>query len=541
MNPRKNILFIVIFLCSAFIHADEESSVFDYMDKLADEALSVVRNNIPGGGERDTAVISSGIEVNGEAVILGDLFSRKFAVRAAGSKIPGVTVLSRDYDRMLEEERGKNPSESRELPADYVITGSAFKSESRDELLIVIQLLRVDDAVVMGGFEKKIPLTEDMEDYLHRKNSRSAEGDDFENDDSYDEATVLGPDDYSEGHNLLPCGDCDWFVLSAENLPEGRDVLLTVFTTGTTDTYMELYGPDDPFNLLDESDDWNDENSMVRVSARKGQKFWVMVRGYGDDVTGFYGIKTEMEEIASDSYEPDNSMEAAGELSPDGEAVLRSLIPDDDEDWMFVQIPESADDRVLLNVETSGNTDTFLELYNSDGDFLIDNDDSGSENNAKIQYLVSPGKLYYLMAVSSEYNSTGEYGISASIQKVIHDSFEPDNSPDEASLIEPGSVRQKHSFVPADDSDWYFFTISEQHKIEIRTYGDSDTSMYLFDGSRRIISEDSLIAEDDDGGEDYNALIVEDLSPGTYYILVTQLYDDPVIGNEYSISLNPAE
>ena len=53
----------------------------------------------------------------------------------------------------------------------------------------------------------------------------------------------------------------------------------------------------------------------------------------------FYGIKTEMEEIASDSYEPDNSMEAAGELSPDGEAVLRSLIPDDDEDWMFVQIP----------------------------------------------------------------------------------------------------------------------------------------------------------------------------------------------------------
>ncbi len=304
---------------------------------------------------------------------------------------------------------------------------------------------------------------------------------------------------------------------------------------------MELYGPDDPFNLLDESDDWNDENSMVRVSARKGQKFWVMVRGYGDDVTGFYGIKTEMEEIASDSYEPDNSMEAAGELSPDGEAVLRSLIPDDDEDWMFVQIPESADDRVLLNVETSGNTDTFLELYDSDGDFLIDNDDSGSENNAKIQYLVSPGKLYYLMAVSSEYNSTGEYGISASIQKVIHDSFEPDNSPDEASLIEPGSVRQKHSFVPADDSDWYFFTISEQHKIEIRTYGDSDTSMYLFDGSRRIISEDSLIAEDDDGGEDYNALIVKDLSPGTYYILVTQLYDDPVIGNEYSISLNQAE
>ena len=52
------------------------------------------------------------------------------------------------------------------------------------------------------------------------------------------------------------------------------------------------------------------------------------------------------------------------------------------------------------------------------------------------------------MAVSNEYNSTGEYGISASIQKVIHDSFEPDNSPDEASLIEPGSVRQKHSVCP---------------------------------------------------------------------------------------------
>ncbi len=541
MNSGKNIFLIIMILCSVFIYADEGASVFDYMEELTEEALSVVRKEVSGSGERDIVLISAGIEVNGEAVALGDLFSQKFMIRAAGNKIPGITVLSRGFERILEEERGKSLSEGGKLSADYILAGSAFKSDSREELLIIIQLIKTENEMVVSGFEKKIPLTDDVKDYVRKKNTGIADGDDFENDDFYENATSLGTDEYSDGHNLLPSGDCDWYVISTDNLNDDKDFLLTVFTTGTTDTYMEIYGPEDPFNLIEECDDWDDENSMVTVSARKGDKFWVLVKGYGDDVTGSYGIKAEIEEIATDSFEPDNSMEAGVELYPDNEEILRSLMPEDDEDWMFIRIPESAGENALLNVETAGSMDTYLELYNSEGDFLLENDDSGTESNAKIQYLVSPGELYYVMVVSNEYSSTGEYRISASLRTIVQDSFEPDNFPEEAGLIEPGPVKQKHSFIPADDSDWYIFSVRQQQEIEIRTYGDSDTSMYLFDGGRKIISEKSLIAEDDDGGDDYNACIVEDLPPGTYYILVTQLYDDPVIGNEYSITVNPVE
>ena len=539
MNPgRIFLLIIIMLLCSAVIYADERTSVFDYMEELAEEALSVVENELAEEGGKDITVICSGIEVGKEAVKLGDLFSQKFTVRASMKSIAGVTVLSRGHERMIEDERGRNLSENGELSADYIIAGSAFKSESLEELLVIVQLLKVDNAMVISGFEKKIPLTEDVLNYLRRKNSGITAGDDFENDDTYEDASSLEPEEYSEGHNLLPSGDTDWYAISTDNLDEGKDVLLTVFTTGSADTYMEIYGPDDPYNLIDECDDWNGENSRVKVFARKGQKFWVMVRGYGDDVTGSYGIKTAIEEIASDSFEPDNSMEESVELSPDAEEVIRALVPDDEEDWMFIKVPESAGDRALLNVETSGKIDTYLELYNSDGEFLLDNDDSGTESNAKLQYLVSPGELYYVMAVSNEYDSTGEYRISASLQTIVQDSFEPDNFPEEAGLIELGADKQKHSFIPADDNDWYFFTIPEQRHIEIRTCGDSDTYLYLFNGDRKILSEKSLIAEDDDGGDDYNALITEVLPPGTYYILVTQMYDDPVIGNEYEITVN---
>jgi hypothetical protein len=49
----------------------------------------------------------------------------------------------------------------------------------------------------------------------------------------------------------------------------------------------------------------------------------------------------------------------------------------------------------------------------------------------------------------------------------------------------------------------------------IRTTGNPDSYLKLYD------SRENLISEDDDTGEDENAMISERLGPGTYYIEVT--------------------
>ena len=61
---------------------------------------------------------------------------------------------------------------------------------------------------------------------------------------------------------------------------------------------------------------------------------------------------------------------------------------------------------------------------------------------------------------------------------------------------------------------WYSFTIDSFGNLEMWTESAIDTMLWLF-------SEDMQeIAFDDDSGKDFNAHLIEFVTPGTYYILV---------------------
>ncbi|MDR0601431.1 MAG: hypothetical protein LBG42_03550 [Treponema sp.] len=111
--------------------------------------------------------------------------------------------------------------------------------------------------------------------------------------------------------------------------------------------------------------------------------------------------------VRRDSFEEDsadNPVEAGV-----GTWISRTLHPDD-EDW-FLFRPAAAGPYVF---ETSGNTDTFIELYDA-GDLsqITENDDGGDNYNACISFSAENGKSYLIKTKGYSSDDTGPYRFRA--------------------------------------------------------------------------------------------------------------------------------
>jgi len=186
-------------------------------------------------------------------------------------------------------------------------------------------------------------------------------------------------------------------------------------------------------------------------------------------------------------------------------------------------------------METTGNVDTFMELYNAETrQKLAEDDDGGRSGNARIRYEVQSGKRY-IARVRGFDGDTGSYGFRAWIQILVRltpDEFEPDNDSNSAKQIEIGRSQQ-HNFHNSNDVDWVKFQITRPGRYVIRTRGANtnrlDTYIELFD------SKLSPIDEDDDGGDAVDSRLSLRLENGLYYLKVECLDENP--NQPYNISI----
>jgi hypothetical protein len=77
--------------------------------------------------------------------------------------------------------------------------------------------------------------------------------------------------------------------------------------------------------------------------------------------------------------------------------------------------------------------------------------------------------------------------------------------------------------------------ITQRGTYEIRAQaadGMLDTYLVLTDKNEEVLFEN------DDADDSYDACIIADLAPGTYYINVTTLNEDPLADNNYTLSVN---
>jgi hypothetical protein len=228
--------------------------------------------------------------------------------------------------------------------------------------------------------------------------------------------------------------------------------------------------------------------------------------------------------VARDAYEPDsleNPLAVDIAANDSGPVINRTLHNGNDEDFFLL----APDKDGALTVETTGDLDTCLELYNTgSGDKLADDDDGGSSVNARIRYAVRTGNRYIVKVRGYDSSEEGNYGLRVWLVETAPDEYENDNDFDAAKAIDLGTAQQ-HTFTTGDDVDWVQFQIREAGRYTIRARGVIstwlDTSIELYDGDQ------NAIGDDDDGGEEYDSRLSRWLQAGTYYLKVICLDRNP--------------
>jgi len=162
--------------------------------------------------------------------------------------------------------------------------------------------------------------------------------------------------------------------------------LYTVETTGSLDTYLEAY--DSSYDYISYDDDGGDDyNARLEIIAEANKTYYFIMSGYDDSETGPYRIFTSFESV-NVGNNTSRSTAAALRL---GEATPVFLTAKDQSRWYVYQVPRA----VTFIIQTRGNIDTMLYLYDNQGMLIVENDDSEEgDYNAYISTRLNTGTYY---------------------------------------------------------------------------------------------------------------------------------------------------
>ena len=186
-----------------------------------------------------------------------------------------------------------------------------------------------------------------------------------------------------------------------------------------------------------------------------------------------------------------------------------------EEQWFSVRAAGAG----FVVVETEGDLDTILEAYDASHTLIGANDDGGEDYNARLEIYAEAGNIYlFKLSCYDDDDDDGEsrpYRIRASFDSIPPDA-ERNTEHTRAVSINLGEEVPVYLRSPSE-SRWYYYDISRAGTLlVVQTRGNMDTLLALFD------DRGNLIEENDDSGDDANALISERLGPGTVYIEVKE-------------------
>jgi hypothetical protein len=339
-------------------------------------------------------------------------------------------------------------------------------------------------------------------------------GDAYEPNDS---ASAAYPLNLGRFNLAFSPGDEDWFTFRV-SAPQ----MMRIQTEGSLDTKLSLYGPNSSSSEVS-SDDDGGENYNARITAYLDQvgTYYIQVTPYGSDTSGSYVLVLETITMSTDSLEPNNSRAQAGTLSISRLPLNLSLFPNGDYDWFRLDLGSfQYREGEVLSLYTSGDIDTYMELYQGDT-FLFENDDgAGNGNNARIMFI--PERRvndYYINIRGYSSESVGDYTLHAETSIEEFDQYEPNNTRAQATRISVAQTLSGNALASYDAVDWFSFSITQPGTYAIGTTGGMDTVITLYD------SNNGELDSDDDSGSNNNALIETYFERGTYYARVTQYGD----------------
>jgi hypothetical protein len=276
--------------------------------------------------------------------------------------------------------------------ADWTVSGEVV--EISGIIRVYTRLIRSGDYSIAASFHTDFDFNEYFAEMLSGGGGSSSVVRDACEIDSYENplAVEIGSDNSGNRINrtLHTENDEDFFLL----IPDGEGTLI-METTGTMDTYMELYDADSEDKLDSNDDGGSGGNASIRRDALPGDRYIAKVRGY-DHETGSYGFHAWLAEpfrMTPDEYEDDHEVDSAKEIAL-GIPQEHTFTTGEDVDWVTFRISRPGSYTIRTRGLYSAGLDTYIELYDGDQNSIDDDDDGGEAYDSRLSVRLQTGTYY---------------------------------------------------------------------------------------------------------------------------------------------------
>ncbi|MBN1766506.1 MAG: caspase family protein [Sedimentisphaerales bacterium] len=224
------------------------------------------------------------------------------------------------------------------------------------------------------------------------------------------------------------------------------------------------------------------------------------------------------------------------ELDENGDATFESQIDNKrDQDVFLIMASGTGIMQVDMTTENSP-LDSYLYVYNSQGQRITWNDDSDLGTDASVAFNVEEGQQYYIRADAYR-RSTGSYTLHINGpqngQTYVDDYS---NSFSEAALIvleETGQAVLEGEIGPPGDQDMFIFTAVADGlmRVEMSTPNSQlDSYIYIYDSSC------NRLVQNDDSGPGTDALVIFYAEEGRQYYIQADAWRDSIGLYELNLS-----
>ncbi|MEN8162793.1 MAG: hypothetical protein ABFS37_01580 [Acidobacteriota bacterium] len=307
-------------------------------------------------------------------------------------------------------------------------------------------------------------------------------------------------------------GDLDYYWLNAPNSGS-----FTFETTGSTDTELRLYDANGDA-IASDDDSGADTNARITYTLVGGQKYSVAVNEYGNNGTGDYALVISGCTGGGCGTDPGNDDLASATALAGCPTTHAGIDCIGDVDVYKIIAPNSGN---YSFDSYSGETDTALVIFDSNGVSIASDDNSGNGHSAHIDLDLTGGLTYFIQVNESGNDATGSYTLQIGGCSAGGCGNDPGNDDPNTATVLSGCGSTPAAFDCTGDIDYYSLVTPSSGSFTFETTGSSDTLLQLFDGSGNQIDQD------DDSGTDRNARIVAQLSAGqTYRVRVSEYNDD---------------
>ena len=256
---------------------------------------------------------------------------------------------------------------------------------------------------------------------------------------------------------INPAYDTDDFTF---NGTANQVVLVEQFKNNSSlDSYVDLYAPDGS-KIGEDDDSGGSYNSRLQRTLPANGTYKIRAKAYSNS-TGAYNVRLTL--VASQPAPASCGCDCEGDPRwiSFGQTLSGSICPNSDTDTYYIALTPGRTVSLRMN-RTSGNLDSYLDLYAPNGAWVASNDDGGGSQNSWLVHAATQSGTYRIVARSYNAGSSGQYQISAEsvTAQNLAQGRAANASSTEFSGVEPwkatdGNTGTRWSSRFANDQWWY--------------------------------------------------------------------------------------